>query len=139
MYDTQEGWFSLEDCKAAQAAHCLTLGACSAMDSTKVFTIPALMLKRSSRVMPGFLGTPAGITTKSAPFRAVAKSSFSYPVTCKRSHKTQQQHLVAAAWRSVDSCMCHCECGRGITTSSVQVLQQLVCFAFLISQGAAIP
>lgn len=28
-----------------------------------------------------FLGTPAGITTISAPFKALAKSSFGYPVT----------------------------------------------------------
>lgn len=30
------------------------------------------MLKRSSLVIPGFLGTPAGITTTSAPFKASA-------------------------------------------------------------------
>lgn len=54
-----------------------TMGACSAVASIKVLTMPALMLKRSSRVMPGFLGTPAGMTTKSAPFKAVDKSSFS--------------------------------------------------------------
>ncbi len=34
----------------------------------RLATIEALVLKRSSRVMPGFLGTPAGMTTISAPF-----------------------------------------------------------------------
>lgn len=37
--------------------------------------------------MPGFLGTPAGMTTKSASFKAVARSSFPYPVTCGLHHK----------------------------------------------------
>ena len=36
-----------------------TLDAASERD----IAIPALMLKRSSRVMPGFLGTPAGMIT----------------------------------------------------------------------------
>ena len=39
---------------------------------TKFLTIPALILKRSSRDIPGFLGTPAGITTKSEPVKAAA-------------------------------------------------------------------
>lgn len=40
-------------------------------------TMEALMLKRSSRVMPGFLGTPAGMTTTSQPSRACLRPSFS--------------------------------------------------------------
>lgn len=35
--------------------------------STRVCTMEALVLKRSSRVMPGLRGTPAGMTTTSAP------------------------------------------------------------------------
>ena len=31
--------------------------------SARAWAIPALMLKRSSRVIPGFRGTPAGIIT----------------------------------------------------------------------------
>ncbi len=45
----------------------------------------ALMLNRSSRVMPGFLGTPAGMTTRSQPYSA--SDSFSAPVallTCMK-------------------------------------------------------
>ena len=45
--------------------------------------MPALMLKRSSRVMPGLRGTPAGITTRSAPARHAGRfSSPVWPVTC---------------------------------------------------------
>mmetsp|Transcript_16189 Transcript_16189/g.29160 ORF Transcript_16189/g.29160 Transcript_16189/m.29160 type:complete len:296 (-) Transcript_16189:433-1320(-) len=46
------------------------VGQCTAMASQRPWTIPALMLKRSSRVMPGLRGTPAGITTRSTPERA---------------------------------------------------------------------
>lgn len=45
----------------------LTLGAALAMVSTRSLTMPALVLKRSSRVIPGLRGTPAGMTTTSAP------------------------------------------------------------------------
>merc|ERR1719452_225516 len=50
-----------------------TLAAAAAM----VATMDALVLKRSSLVMPGFLGTPAGMTTISAPTRLA--SSWSAP------------------------------------------------------------
>lgn len=60
-------------------------GQLAATPSHSVFTMPALMLKRSSRVMPGLRGTPAGITTSSAPLSAPASSSAPvYPVTCTR-------------------------------------------------------
>lgn len=48
----------------------MALGQHLAIPSHKVFTIPAFMLKRSSLVMPGFLGTPAGIITRSMPVSA---------------------------------------------------------------------
>mmetsp|Transcript_9001 Transcript_9001/g.26978 ORF Transcript_9001/g.26978 Transcript_9001/m.26978 type:complete len:228 (+) Transcript_9001:539-1222(+) len=51
------------------------LGACLATPSMRVFTIPALMLKRSSRVIPGLRGTPAGMTTRSAPSSALPRFS----------------------------------------------------------------
>jgi hypothetical protein len=38
--------------------------------------MPALVLKRSSLVMPGFLGTPAGMTTTSAPDSASSNPAF---------------------------------------------------------------
>ena len=41
--------------------------------STSVLTMPAFVLKRSSRVMPGLRGTPAGITTTSAPRSAASR------------------------------------------------------------------
>lgn len=53
-------------------------GQLAATASHRLFTMPALMLKRSSRVMPGLRGTPAGMTTSSAPLRASA--SWSAPV-----------------------------------------------------------
>lgn len=63
----------------------LTVGACLAIASARVLTMPALMLNRSSRVMPGFLGTPAGIMTRSAPLSASGRDSGPvWPVTCAR-------------------------------------------------------
>mmetsp|Transcript_9092 Transcript_9092/g.18826 ORF Transcript_9092/g.18826 Transcript_9092/m.18826 type:complete len:258 (+) Transcript_9092:820-1593(+) len=41
-----------------------------ATPSARVLTMPALVLKRSSRVMPGLRGTPAGMITSSAPSSA---------------------------------------------------------------------
>jgi hypothetical protein len=48
-------------------------GADSAAALARSRTIEALVLKRSSRVMPGLRGTPAGIRTISAPLRAAAR------------------------------------------------------------------
>ena len=45
------------------------LGQTSAQATAKSRTIEALMLKRSSRVMPGLRGTPAGMMTTSQPSR----------------------------------------------------------------------
>jgi len=46
------------------------------------------MLKRSSRVIPGFLGTPAGMITTSAPSKAFPNSaSLAYPTTYKQASK----------------------------------------------------
>mmetsp|Transcript_8082 Transcript_8082/g.23113 ORF Transcript_8082/g.23113 Transcript_8082/m.23113 type:complete len:247 (-) Transcript_8082:64-804(-) len=44
-------------------------GQLSATPAAREATMPALILKRSSLVIPGFLGTPAGITTRSQPCR----------------------------------------------------------------------
>jgi len=52
----------------------LTLGALSAIASTRVLTIPALMLNKSSLVIPGLRGTPAGMITRSTSFNAAASS-----------------------------------------------------------------
>lgn len=51
-------------------------GQYSAHPSTRVCTMEALVLKRSSLVIPGFLGTPAGITTTSHPVKASPSPSF---------------------------------------------------------------
>jgi hypothetical protein len=51
----------------------LASGACSAAALARSRTMEALVLKRSSRVMPGLRGTPAGMTTISAPLRASAR------------------------------------------------------------------
>lgn len=53
----------------------MALGQYFAQASAKVLTMPALMLKRSSRVMPGLRGTPAGMMTTSAPVRHASSSS----------------------------------------------------------------
>lgn len=50
----------------------IALGQHLAIPSQRVLTIPAFILKRSSLVIPGFLGTPAGITTRSIPVRALS-------------------------------------------------------------------
>ena len=53
----------------------IDLGACSATPFARSRTIEAFVLKRSSRVIPGLRGTPAGIRTMSAPLRAAARPS----------------------------------------------------------------
>ena len=57
------------------------LGQCWAMAWARSRTIPALMLKRSSRVIPGLRGTPAGMTTRSQPTRAALRPSPSSDLT----------------------------------------------------------
>merc|ERR1712200_119590 len=47
----------------------MALGHTLAAAAARLATMDALVLKRSSLVMPGFLGTPAGMTTISAPTR----------------------------------------------------------------------
>ena len=60
----------------------LTWGQYLAIAVQRDLTMPALMLKRSSRVIPGFLGTPAGMITTSAPSKAFPRcSSPAYPDT----------------------------------------------------------
>ena len=60
-----------------------TLGHALAAASTRPLTMPALMLNRSSRVMPGLRGTPAGMMTRSQPLSAASSSSGPWwPVTC---------------------------------------------------------
>merc|ERR1719348_824735 len=60
-------------------------GQLRAQASARVATMVAFVLKRSSRVMPGFLGTPAGITTTSQPSRAAPSwSGPMWPVTWAR-------------------------------------------------------
>lgn len=44
----------------------IALGQFLAMELAMSLMMPALTLKRSSRVIPGLRGTPAGITTTSA-------------------------------------------------------------------------
>ena len=51
----------------------LASGADSAAAFARSRTMLALVLKRSSRVMPGLRGTPAGMRTISAPLRAEAR------------------------------------------------------------------
>jgi len=53
----------------------------AAYPSTRVLTMPAFVLKRSSRVMPGLRGTPAGITTTLAPVSAASR-----PELCDGGH-----------------------------------------------------
>ena len=50
-------------------------GHASAHAATRSRTMPALILNKSSRVMPGFLGTPAGMMTRSHPLSAACSSS----------------------------------------------------------------
>jgi len=63
-----------------------------AIAEARVFTIPALMLNRSSRVIPGFLGTPAGMITTSDPSSAFPNSfSSAYPTTYGTDKDFRQQ------------------------------------------------
>jgi hypothetical protein len=55
--------------------HPPTWGQYLAQAATRFFTMPALMLNRSSRVMPGLRGTPAGMTTRSHPVRHASSSA----------------------------------------------------------------
>ena len=50
------------------------------------------MLNRSSRVMPGLRGTPAGMTTSAQPYSA--SGSFSGPV-CALTWRSQNRHRVS--------------------------------------------
>lgn len=45
------------------------LGQTLAIAAAKSLTMEAFVLNKSSRVIPGFLGTPAGMMTTSAPFK----------------------------------------------------------------------
>ena len=56
-------------------------GQTSAAFATKSRTIPALILNKSARVIPGLRATPAGINTTSAPSNALPKSSPEKPST----------------------------------------------------------
>lgn len=58
--------------------HTMALGQTLAHASVKSRTIDALVLKRSSRVIPGFRGTPAGITTTSQPLSESYKRCTTY-------------------------------------------------------------
>ncbi|ANB15276.1 hypothetical protein AWJ20_2902 [Sugiyamaella lignohabitans] len=51
------------------------LGAYLATPSMMSRTMPALILKRSSLVIPGLRGIPAGMTTMSAPVKAPLRPS----------------------------------------------------------------
>ena len=51
------------------------LGACTAAASAMEATMDAFVLKRSSRVMPGLRGTPAGMMTSFASLSASPISS----------------------------------------------------------------
>ena len=57
------------------------LGQTLAQFLTKLAIMPALMLNKSSRVMPGLRATPAGMTTTSQPSKALGKSSPVKPST----------------------------------------------------------
>lgn len=60
----------------------IALGQYFATPTVKSLTIPALILNKSSLVMPGFLGIPAGMMTKSHPTKASLNwSGPAYPVT----------------------------------------------------------
>src|SRR6185369_16633184 len=61
----------------------LASGHDSAQALARSRTMEALVLKRSSRVMPGLRGTPAGMRTTSEPLRAAARPEGlgSYPLT----------------------------------------------------------
>ena len=80
----------------------------------------ALMLKRSSRVMPGFLGTPAGMTTRSQPYSA--SDSFSAPVallTCMK--QTWHHHPVHAAILCMPPALWMNRCSQGLPACQLQL------------------
>lgn len=52
------------------------LGDTSAVACTRSRTIEAFVLNKSSRVMPGLRGTPAGMMTTSTPFSASYKIKY---------------------------------------------------------------
>lgn len=59
-------------------------------------SLPAFVLNRSSRVMPGFRGTPAGMTTRSAPYSAALSSLGPVcAVTCQSVHTAL---MTLASW-----------------------------------------
>ena len=70
------------------------LGQYCEIPSHSVFTIPALILKRSSLVMPGLRGIPAGIMTMSIPSSAGPSCSLPRkPLTCNKVALVQWKHV----------------------------------------------
>lgn len=62
----------------------IALGQHFAIPSQRVRTIPALMLNKSSLVIPGLRGTPAGMITRSIPVRAFSNCGWpKKPRTCR--------------------------------------------------------
>mmetsp|Transcript_18628 Transcript_18628/g.33364 ORF Transcript_18628/g.33364 Transcript_18628/m.33364 type:complete len:204 (-) Transcript_18628:31-642(-) len=59
----------------------MALGQYFAQASTKPFAMSALTLNKSSRVMPGLRGMPAGMSTKSHPVRQSSKLSIGFSPT----------------------------------------------------------
>ena len=57
------------------------LGHTSAAAAAKSRTMEALILKRSSRVIPGLRGTPAGMITTSHPSKEACDMNNSVPLT----------------------------------------------------------
>mmetsp|Transcript_8083 Transcript_8083/g.23117 ORF Transcript_8083/g.23117 Transcript_8083/m.23117 type:complete len:201 (-) Transcript_8083:64-666(-) len=83
-------------------------GQLSATPAAREATMPALILKRSSLVIPGFLGTPAGITTRSQPLRHSASSAFPskdltvvYVLMCDKSAITPFVPFTSYKWSSL--------------------------------------
>jgi len=96
----------------------IAAGACVATAAVRSRTMPALTLKRSSRVIPGFRGTPAGIRTTSAPWSAAPScvsptkpSTRAALSTCETSAATpfasgatsKRRRLVTIGWRFMRS------------------------------------
>ena len=96
----------------------IALGQCLAHAATKSRTMPALTLNKSSRLIPGFRGIPAGITTKCAPESAAP--SCAGPVN-PRTVASELTWLTSAATPATLAMSYRCRC----STSAVRFRSRL--------------
>jgi hypothetical protein len=81
----------------------MAFGHASAQAATRLRTMEPLVLKRSSRVMPGLRGTPAGITTTCKQHRTPHTTH--HTRVRVRQHRQARLHLTLGVWKRQTVCL----------------------------------